>query len=260
MRKTVWGSLTVPFTLLPMVEVTPAVSAILTWLLSAIRVFRSNRSKEGELSGALKMRWRMSACFLVCGQYAPYWRPRGTRCDRALCTSLSPPEQVTKRCILSTDPNDNTGYAAFEWWVNLSLMWATHSCIAHPSRASFWTRKLCLPAVQSTHTHRLTRIRLSHTCCPFWLVNSNGFVYKAHFPWHYITEAHKRLSKGWKEEVGQLFFFFFNSIYLDFKMNLKFVIQKSFTQRNGSYRRTTLSILNFQMSFYWHFRYRSVQA
>lgn len=40
---------------------------------------------------------------------------RGTRGDRVFCTSLSPPKQITKRCILSTDPYDNTGDAAFEW-------------------------------------------------------------------------------------------------------------------------------------------------
>lgn len=56
-----------------------------------------------------------------------------------------PPSKVTKCCILSRDPYDNTVCAAFEQQVNVLSLWALNSWTIHPSQASFWTKKrVCL--------------------------------------------------------------------------------------------------------------------
>lgn len=50
--------------------------------------------------------------------------------------SLSPPKQITKSCVLSTDPCYNTACAAFEKYVNLLSSGAVHSCTIHASDSS----------------------------------------------------------------------------------------------------------------------------
>lgn len=78
------------------------------------------------------------------------WEEHGvTGC---LVPLFNPPQQITKSCVLSTDPCDNTACAAFEKYVNLLWMGAVHSCTIHPSHVSFATRKrVCMWLSGRTH-------------------------------------------------------------------------------------------------------------
>lgn len=96
-----------------------------------------------------------SDCFLSAP--APLLFSGMLRCARTVCTARAvaeehgvtgcsaplsnPPKQITKSCILSTDPCDNTARAAFEKYVNLLWTGALHSCTIHPSQASVGTHK-----------------------------------------------------------------------------------------------------------------------
>lgn len=65
-----------------------------------------------------------------------------------------PLSKVTKCCILSRDPYDNTVCAAFEQQVNLLSLWALNSWTIHPSQAFLLNSEMCLLVTL-----------LNHKCC-----------------------------------------------------------------------------------------------
>lgn len=94
-------------------------------------------------------------------------RQKGTWGDGHDVPLSHPLSKVTKCCILSTDPYDNTVCAAFEQQVNLLSLWALNSWTIHPSQASFWTQKcVCLShsCITNAAWEDLSSLKLSFAC------------------------------------------------------------------------------------------------